>query len=311
MTYELSEEQSHILRNLFQHIRPIHTTFPNLAKRHIDCYEQRKDCFPVVATSNRLCPSRCIFSMKGYGLPDIIESLFYQNNGTLRNLPSFHTPILCFITGGPGSGKSSLRDWFKEYTFGDRSLLHTKALKLLSQFKNNVINKRDDLAGDNGVIDIDVDKIFLRSIKSSLAASTHDKELSQKIYNYPRYIADQISDLIFYRALSCKTHITMEAPAINGSYFENIARTARTNNYKVIVMHMDIDAETCIERAKQRQRNTGQESAPDDEIRKKTIDAKSSSQDFVNKDLLLQFSNYKKVDKNYHHASNLKLEAMY
>lgn len=62
MEGQISDVQSQILKKLFSLANPIHTTFPNLSNRRIDCDKHRKDCFPIVANSTRICPSRCLFA---------------------------------------------------------------------------------------------------------------------------------------------------------------------------------------------------------------------------------------------------------
>ena len=307
------ERIKQLLEELF---KPAADRFPDLTKRHIDCEEARKDCFPVVANSQYLCPSRCLFSDEGQGYPEIVRRIFYTDpkkvwGGAMKELPSFKTPCLWFVAGPPGSGKSSLQAWIKTYLNKSTSARikenFPEAVGMLENEGIIPITGSDEMIlGDDGVVTIDVDKFFLGKIRLALKESEKSKDLSQKIYNMPRYVADQLSDLVFFRAVASGAHIIFEVPLlINEGYFFDLKRISERNGYKVAVLHMNTDAEECIRRAKERQEKTGQEAAPDEDIRKKAEQSKNLADNF-DADVKLYFK-CKSTNESLSEATKLAL----
>jgi hypothetical protein len=256
-----------------------------------------------------------LFSDEGRGYPEVVRRIFYTDpkkvwGGTMKELPSFDTPCLWFVAGPPGSGKSSLQAWIKTYLNKSTSArIKENFQKAVGMLENEGIvptGSDKKILGDDGVVTIDVDKFFLGKIRLALKESEKSKDLSQKIYNMPRYIADQLSDLVFFRAVASGAHIIFEVPLlINEGYFYDLKRISERNGYKVAVLHMNTDAEECIRRAKERQEKTGQEAAPDEDIRKIADQSKSLADNF-DADVKLYFVS-KSANESLSEATKLAL----
>lgn len=270
--------------------------FPQLGDRGtIDC-EKVRSCFPLDPHSDYLCPSRCIFQMKGDGGdPHIIKEMFYQKNVKneylpykLREILIQTPPALVFVVGAPGSGKSTLRKWFKAWLTGElKGETEKIALGQVNKIKDDAI-VRDSAAyiGERFSVDIDVDRMYKSSIDEANEQIQKEYEgttdiakktqLEQMVYWFPRYIADQLSNLVFFQALACRSHITMELTSFSPhnskegdedgivEYWKMLATSAKHSGYEIVVLYADESHVNSRKAAEARQTETGQVSKPFD-----------------------------------------------
>lgn len=229
----------------------------------LSCETNKITCFPYNINSTVPCLPSCIFTdNKGFneytGFDYFLKGKTKTNNKTI---------IITY--GPPASGKGSLQRVFQ------------------------------DLGKDNAnIVDVNVDMIFqnaelqigqnyneqLKAIQTKYQLlgcdKTQIKKYTQRLYFYYRLVADQVSDMLLYKAMLNELDIKWEtAGGQNTTYLRSFISDKIDKGYKVIIIYPVVSFEKLKDRIQKRQEATGQEDATPEKIQEMINNAKTGIQE--------------------------------
>jgi AAA domain-containing protein len=205
-------------------------------------------CFPKMFDAVRMCEARCLFTKSGRGNPEGFERAFA---GKIR--PPAGPRYFIVAYGPPASGKSSILRYLAEQDGRIGAITE----------QNTVSVNVDDIfqGGETGARYAEYRQRVLEK-----SAPANRKINAQRLYNSYRWIADQISDLILSRALNDGYNIIWETTGQSTWPRSEISRVGRYR-YNTVVVYPLVRTGDLIARAAQREKETGQEPAPESVIR--------------------------------------------
>ena len=195
----------------------------------------------------RMCEARCLFTKSGRGNPEGFDRAFA---GKLRPAGA---PYFIVAYGPPASGKSSILKYLAKQDGRTRAITE----------QNTVSVNVDDIfqGGETGAA---YSQYRQQVLEKSAPASR--KINAQRLYSSYRWIADQISDLILNRALNDRYNIIWETTGQSTWPSSEISRVSQYR-YNTVVVYPLVRTGDLISRAAQREKETGQEPAPESVIR--------------------------------------------
>lgn len=215
----------------------------------VNCkYDQ---CFPKNIEAVTGCDVRCLFTTRGYGVPEAVSRAF------AGKLPVMKGKIPYFIVayGPPASGKNSVLMMLKKASPAE-----------FKDFEETTINVNVDDVFQGG----EVGKLYkqYREIIKSQVHSLKERELyTQRLYTYYRWSADQIADGILNQAFAGRYNVIWETTGGSKWPRHEIAR-ANSYGYETVVIYPLVETKKLIDRALKRAQVQGQEAAPAEQIAK-------------------------------------------
>lgn len=210
------------------------------------------NCYPLQMDSTNLCLPECFFpySSSKTNVTTIKEQidLFFQNKDE-KSKPK--QPVFIIGYGPPASGKGSI-------------------VKVLSRLRKDLnISEKNTI--DGGLVDkiIQTTKQWDASKKyiEKMCKSNEEKQaIKQKLYTTFRFISDQISDQILYKAAANRWNIYWETTGWSNNYPSENIKMFQKMGYKTICIYPYVEQSNILNRARKRAISEGQEPKPNSGI---------------------------------------------
>lgn len=210
------------------------------------------NCFPLKVDAALPCAPSCLFTKEGKGgSPEIVEFIFKNK------VPPQQKPKFIIAYGPSGSGKSRI-------------------LEILPDIKKQ------------NVIEVNVDKIFQTNDKfkkqmDDIQQHTTDPLYTQRLYQYYRWVADQIADGVLNEALTQKFHILWETTGNSIGWIEKEIARINSLGYETIVVFPLVSVEKLLDRVNKRAQEEKQVGASYKEISEQSNNAQRNLVAFLTK----------------------------
>lgn len=213
-----------------------------------------EDCFPLKIDATLPCAPACLFTKEGKGgTPEIVEHIFAGKvppNDKLK-------PQFIIAYGPSGSGKSRILEIFP---------------------KINVKN----------VIEVNVDKIFqtnprFKKQMDEIQSISDDPLFTQRLYQYYRWIADQVADGVLNEALTQKYHILWETTGNSIGWIEKELARINSVGYETVIVFPLVSVSTLLNRVNKRAKLEKQVGASEEEIKTQSVNAQNNLIKFLQK----------------------------
>lgn len=259
-------------------------SFWDLTENGDSVYKCTRECFPFDINSDTPCLPRCVYTnMKGHHEYTHFYSFFVDKKPVKNN----KTIIITY--GPPSSGNGSL----------DVFLRH-----ILQVDPTNMVDANVDSIFQNKKLQIGTEYLKqVETIKQNFPPDKHQL-YNQRLYNYYRWVADQISDLILTTAMINKMNIKWETSGNSTfTYLKNWIEQKLKHDYKVILIYPLVSRENLLLRIRERERKTKQTPATENKIDKMIQMCNENFEklkSIQNPNLrLIQIDNNTKIDNEY------------
>ena len=215
-------------------------------------YKCDKRCFPYDMLSHVPCLPRCLYTdMKGYD-PYTQFDTFFKYPTTNQHKKKHPNKTIVITFGPPSSGKGSLKHFMQHH---------------LDLHEDDMVDVNVDFIFQNKQFEIGQEyQKQVENIKTIYPADKH-KVYTQRLYNYYRWVADQLSDLILTTAIIEKHNLKWETSGgVNLNYLKTWIDHKTKHNYQVIVIYPYVSRENLIKRIREREKKTQQTGAPEEKI---------------------------------------------
>lgn len=172
-------------------------------------------CFPNDLTSIKPCTPNCLYTLKGDGVPSVIEHIFRDVEPPADDGGA---PYFVIAYGPPASGKSSI-------------------LEVLGRLLPVAFRGVDD----KHTVPVNVDRIFQEGplapvfARARAFASSRSSLHAQRLYRYYRWVADQVADIVLDEALLQKYHVLWESTGEFVAWTKRETARIRAAGYKVVL----------------------------------------------------------------------------
>lgn len=200
------------------------------------------NCFPIQMDAALPCLPQCVFTKDGKGAPPIVKYIFKDKEPP----PPDEAPWFIVAYGPSGSGKSSI-------------------LARLNEFSLNIPLPRFH---ERNVIPVNVDEMFQKSegFQSEMKElqDAHGIEPSrralfrQRLYQYYRWVADQIADGVLNQALVHRFHVLWETTGESTDWTRQELARLKCAEYRTLLVFPLVSERELMDRVTQRQKTTGQ-----------------------------------------------------
>jgi len=207
------------------------------------------NCFPNDLASLKPCTPNCLFTLRGDGVPPVIDHIFQDVEPPVKGGP----PTFVIAYGPPASGKSSILEVLGRLLpadFGSVDSKHT--------------------------IEVNVDRIFQEGPlapvfgRARAFASNRSPLHAQRLYRYYRWVADQIADLVLDEALLGKYHVLWESTGESVAWTQREIARIRSTGYEVVLAFPLVGEDEIMRRMHAR---ANQEATLDEEMPAKIMKA--------------------------------------
>ena len=213
-----------------------------------------EDCFPLKIDATLPCLPQCLFTKEGKGgTPEIVEYIFASKAPPQDKLK----PQFIIAYGPSGSGKSRIMEIFPK------------------------INLKN-------VIEVNVDKIFqtnprFKKQMDEIQAVSNDPLYTQRLYQYYRWIADQVADGVLNEALTQKYHILWETTGNSIGWIEKEIARINSLGYETVIVFPLVSVPTLLTRVTDRAKLDKQVGASEEEIKTQSTNAQHNLVKFLQK----------------------------
>ena len=209
-------------------------------------------CFPKNIKSKNPCSPRCLYTNSGYGEPMNINIFFKK-----KKPPNTPQKTVYISYGPPGSGKGSVLEYIDKHLKVPKHTVIEVNVDSVIQDKKHTVGQQFEK--------------YKNQIETNISASNKSlkikKKLTGRLYNYYRWVADQISDMILQKAMLSNYNILWETTGSSGiPYINEWIKDKQTKGYTVKIIYPYVELETLKQRVKTRAEETGQIAASDEKI---------------------------------------------
>jgi|GEM_PF-4216560 len=206
-------------------------------------------CFPKTLDAPLACDTRCLFTTKGFGVPEAVTRAFNSKTPVAHG----QKPTFIVAYGPAGSGKSSILP------------LLVKSFPHFTHLDETTVSVNVDDIFQGGEVGL-----LYKKYRDAIIAHTKSAEqrqlYTQRLYAYYRWVADQISDGILNQALAGRYNVIWETTGTSTWPRHEIARINRYG-YDTMVIYPFVETEALVERTKNRAQLSGQEAMPEQQLR--------------------------------------------
>lgn len=231
----------------------------------LSCETNKITCFPYNINSTVPCLPSCIFTdNKGFNEYTGFDYFLQGKTKTGKK-----TIIITY--GPPASGKGSLQSVFKE----------------LGKDNANIVDVNVDMIFQSA--ELQIGKNYNEQLKAIQAkyeflgcSKPQIKKYTQRLYSYYRWVADQVSDMLLYKAMLNEYDIKWEtAGGQNTTYLQSFIQDKIDKGYAVIIIYPRVSFDKLKVRIQKRQERTGQEAATPEKIQEMITNAEKGIQELI------------------------------
>lgn len=206
-----------------------------------DTFAKCTGCFPKNIGAQRPCLPQCVFTESGKGPPPIVREIFKGKE------PPGTRPLFIIAYGPSGSGKSGMLRHLK------------KELGVDVEEKNT--------------IEVNVDSLFQRKREfleqmAALKKANPNPLYRQRLYQYYRWVADQISDVVLNQAVVGRFHVLWETTGENADWTEREVARLHCADYDTVLVWPLVSQQILEERVMAREAKTNQVAPTRDQLSK-------------------------------------------
>jgi hypothetical protein len=232
------------------------------------CDNTQIQCFPYNINSTVPCLPSCIFTdNKG-------RDEYTGFDHFLKGKTPKEQKTIIITYGPPASGKGSLQKVFEELEISNDNIVDVN-VDMIFQYTSkketpDTTHEKDkkDKKDEKDVLG-DRYKKQLEAIKLRYQDETPEeiKKYTQRLYSYYRWVADQISDMLLYKAMLSNLDIKWEtAGGADQEYVKSFITDKIEKGYKVVIIYPVVSKGNLMQRIKERESQTGQEGATEKKI---------------------------------------------